>query len=105
MKKERTNPADILYYQMCCKDIREVAPLSYGLALWLKETDRDVATQVLGLAATLICMLQKYGVSYIDVLSAAENIIFSDENNNMNRLFKTVMDTFKAEGDLVIDGK
>ena len=95
MVKTKTKPADILFQQMLMNDTASVAPLSYGMALWMNRATEDVSKQILGLAATLICMLQKYDLNHIDVLSTAENIVFSDSYNNMQPVFKTIMNTFK----------
>jgi hypothetical protein len=38
-------------------------------------------------------MLRKYGLSHIDVLSSAENIVDSDKNNNMHPAFKQIMNS------------
>ena len=94
MVKTKIKPADILFQQMLMNDTASIAPLSYGMTLWMNRATEDVSKQILGLAATLICMLQKYDLSHIDVLSIAENIVFSDKNNNMQPVFKTVMNTF-----------
>ena len=86
---------DVIFQKMLMEDIASVAPLSYGMALWMNRATEDVSKQILGLAATLICMLQKYDLNHIDVLSTAENIVFSDSYNNMQPVFKTIMNTFK----------
>lgn len=100
MVKTKTKPADILFQQMLMKDTASVAPLSYGMALWMNRATEDVSKQILGLAATLICMLQKYDLNHIDVLSTAENIVFSDSHNNMQPAFKTIMNTFKNKEEI-----
>lgn len=94
MSKTKNKTADVLYAQMFDKTPKEVAPLAYGLTLWLNRAEKDVANQIVSLAVTLICILQKYGLSHIDVLSTAENIVFSDKYNNIQPIFKTVIDTF-----------
>ena len=65
MVKTKTKPADILFQQMLMNDTASVAPLSYGMALWMNRATEDVSKQILGLAATLICMLQKYDLNHI----------------------------------------
>lgn len=100
MVKTKTKPADILFQQMLMKDTASVAPLSYGMALWMNRATEDVSKQILGLAATLICMLQKYDLNHIDALSTAENIVFSDSYNNMQPAFKTIMNTFKNKEEI-----
>jgi hypothetical protein len=93
MVKTKIKPADILFQQMLMNDTASIAPLSYGMTLWMNSVTEDVSKQILGLAATLICMLQKYDLSHIDVLSIAENIVFSDKNNNMQPAFKQIMNS------------
>jgi len=100
MVKTKTKPADILFQQMLMKDTASVAPLSYGMALWMNRATEDVSKQILGLAATLICMLQKYDLNHIDVLSTAENIVFSDSYNNMQPAFQQIMNTFKNKEEI-----
>lgn len=100
MVKIKTKPADILFQQMLMNDTASVAPLSYGMALWMNRATEDVPKQILGLAATLICMLQKYDMNYIDVLSIAENIVFSDSYNNMQPVFQKIMNTFKSKEEI-----
>lgn len=94
MVETKPNPTDVIYSEMLDHSTASIAPLSYGMALWMQRTGAEVSNQILGLAATLICMLQKYDLNHIDVLSTAENIVFSDKNNNMQPAFKTVMNTF-----------
>ena len=99
-RNSRSRAADILFQQMLMNDTASVAPLSYGMALWMNRATEDVSKQILGLAATLICMLQKYDLNHIDVLSTAENIVFSDSYNNMQPAFKTIMNTFKNKEEI-----
>lgn len=100
MGRTKIKPADIIYPQILTKDIPSVAPLTYGLALWLNSAEEEVSNQIVGLAAALICMLQKYDLNHIDVLSAAENLIFSDTNNNMQPVFKQIMEVFKNKEEI-----
>ena len=100
MVKTKIKPADILFQQMLMNDTASVAPLSYGMALWMNRATEDVSKQILGLAATLICMLQKYDLNHIDVLSTAENIVFSDSYNNMQPAFQQIMDKFKNKEEI-----
>ena len=100
MVKTKTKPADILFQQMLMNDTASVAPLSYGMALWMNRATEDVSKQILGLAATLICMLQKYDMNHIDVLSTAENIVFSDSYNNMQPAFQQIMNKFKNKEEI-----
>lgn len=95
MLETKSKIADIIYSQLILHNPMTIAPLAYGLTLWMNRTGKDVSTQILSLAATLICMLQKYGLSHIDVLSTAENIVFSDRYNNIQPAFKKIMDTIE----------
>lgn len=100
MVKTESKPADIIYSEMLRHTPATIAPLSYGTTLWLNRATDSVSTQILSLAATLICMLQKYDLNHIDVLSTAENIVHSDRYNNIQPAFKTIMDTFKNEEEM-----
>lgn len=100
MVKTKIKPADILFQQMLMNDTASVAPLSYGMALWMNRATEDVSKQILGLAATLICMLQKYDLNHIDVLSTAENIVFSGSYNNMQPAFQQIMNKFKNKEEI-----
>ena len=100
MVKTKTKPADILFQQMLMNDTASVAPLSDGMAWWMNRATEDVSKQLLGLAATLICMLQKYDMNHIDVLSTAENIVFSDSYNNMQPAFQQIMNKFKNKEEI-----
>lgn len=100
MSKSKNKLTDIIYTQMLYKNPISVISLSQKLALWMQETDGDVANQLLSLAATLICLFQKYDLNHIDVLSIAENIVFSDEYNNMQLGFKKIMNTFKNKEEI-----
>ena len=100
MLETKSKPADVIYSQMLLKNPASVAPLSYGIALWMNRAEEDVSNQILSLAATLICMLQKYDLNHVDVLSIAENIVHSDDYNNMQPAFKTIMNTFKDKEEI-----
>lgn len=89
----KEKPTDIIFSEMLEHNVVSIAPLAYGNVLWLKGTGASVSTQILSLAAALICMLRKYGLSHIDVLSSAENIVDSDKNNNMHPAFKQIMNS------------
>lgn len=100
MAETKNKPADIIYPQMLLKTTETVAPLSYGIAHLITKVEEDVSKQVLSLAATLICMLQKYDLSHIDVLNIAESIVFSDRHNNMQPAFTTIMSKFKNKEEI-----
>lgn len=100
MLETKTKSADILFHQMLMNDTASVAPLSYGISHVLTKVEEDVSKQILGLAVTLICMLQKYDLNHIDVLSTAENIVFSDRYNNMQPAFQQIMNKFKNKEEI-----
>ena len=97
MVEIESKPADTIYSKMLDQTPATVAPLAYGITLWLDRTNADVSTQITSLAATLICMLQKYDLSHIDVLSIADNIVHSDRYNNIQPVFRTVMESITEE--------
>lgn len=59
-----------------------------------------VEDQLLGLASVLICMLNHYGLSHIDVLGIADNMVYSGENNNMKPEFKAIVNYMKNEWEI-----
>lgn len=93
--------ADAIYSQMLLKNPASIAPLAYGMSLWMNRAEEDVSNQILGLAATLICMLQKYDLNLTDVLGTAESIVFSDKYNNMQPVFKTIMESLKSKEEIL----
>lgn len=63
------------------------------------QTDK-VCNQVLGLAASLICMLDQYELSHIDVLGIAHNMVYSGDNGNIKPDFKVIKSYMKQEWEI-----
>ena len=59
-----------------------------------------VENQILGIAAILICLLDQYGLSHVDVLGIADNMVFSGSNNNMLPEFKVIRNYMKSEWEI-----
>lgn len=59
-----------------------------------------VCNQMLGLAAALICMLHQYGLSHVDVLGIADNMVYSGFNNNILPEFKVIKTFMKKEWEI-----
>lgn len=98
MAKSKNRTADILYGQML-----QTTPKQVSLAA-LNIMDRiqgdDVSNQILGLAATLICMLHQYDLNHVDVLGIADNMVYSGLNNNMRPEFKAIKHYMKNEWEI-----
>lgn len=63
------------------------------------QADR-VENQILGIAAILICLLDQYGLSHVDVLGIADNMVYSGNNNNMIPDFKAIKNYMKSEWEI-----
>ena len=59
-----------------------------------------VCNQALGLAAALICMLDQYELSHVDVLGIAHNMVYSGDNGNMKPDFKAIKNYMKNEWEI-----
>ena len=95
---EKNKTAELLYDLMLRTTAKRVAVCA------LKSIDsiqaERVSDQVLGLAAVLICMLNRYGLSHTDVLGIADNIVFSGDNGNMRPDFKAISNFMKTEWEI-----
>lgn len=94
----RNKTADVLYSQML-----ETTPTQVGGAALVAMDalqSHKVCNQILGLAATLICMLHQYGLNHVDVLGIADNMVYSAENNNMRMEFKALQNYMKNEWEI-----
>lgn len=81
---------DIIFEEMLNSTAPEIAPIVYKAC---KAVKGDIESQkLIALAAALICLLQKHNINCIDVLNNAENIVFSGKNNNVNGLFKEIIE-------------
>ena len=63
------------------------------------QTDK-VSNQMLGLAAALICMLDQYTLSHVDVLGIAHNMVYSGDNGNMKPDFSVIKKYMKNEWEM-----
>lgn len=91
----KSKTAEILYAQMLRTSVNNVARTALKLIDSI-QSDR-VEDQVLAIAAVLVCMLNQYGLSHIDVLGIADNMVFSGANNNMKPDFKVITKFMKEE--------
>lgn len=90
--------ADIIYQGMITATPSKVAEVSSTIMNSIQ--NEEVQNQVLGLASSLICLLDQYGLSYIDALAEANNIVYSDEGNNMLPMFKSITELMKKKWEL-----
>lgn len=84
----KTKRADVIYNQMIMTEAAEIAPVSLKVMNLIQ--GEKVSNQILGLTATLLCLLDQYGLSHIDALAEANNIVFSGEDGNMLPDFKSI---------------
>lgn len=92
----RNKTADLIYGQMLQTTPQQV---SQAALMIMNSIQSDkVCNQMLGLAAALICMLHQYGLSHIDVLGIADNMVYSGQNNNMKPEFKAIQTFMKMNG-------
>lgn len=54
-----------------------------------------VEDQLLGIGAVLICLLNEYDLSHVDVLGIADNMVYSGEKNNIKPEFKVIKNYMK----------
>lgn len=90
--------AEIMYYKMYQTTANSVAKTS--LSIMDRIQGEDVSNQVLGLAATLICMLHQYDLNHVDVLGIADNMVYSGSNSNMIPDFKAITRFMKNEWEI-----
>lgn len=96
MYKNKT--ADIIYSQMLQTTPKQVSQAALRIMDAIQGD--KVCNQMLGLGAALICMLHQYGLSHIDVLGIADNMVYSGENNNMKPDFKAIQNFMKQEWEI-----
>ena len=98
MAREKNRTAEIIYDLMLRTTPNRVAQSA------LKVVDsvqaERVEDQLLGLAAVLICMLNQYDLSHVDILGIADNMVYSGENNNMKPEFKAIKSYMKSEWEI-----
>lgn len=94
----KSKTADIIYGQMLQTTPQQV---SNAALLIMNAIQGDkVCNQMLGIAAALICMLHQYELNHIDVLGIADNMVYSDFNNNMKSDFKAIQNYMKNEWEI-----
>lgn len=94
----KSKTADIIYQKMLMTTPRDVAQVT--IAAMDRIQDEKVPNQLLGLAASLICLLEQYELDYSDVLGMAHNYVYSGDGNNMIPEFKAVKNFMKEEWEL-----
>ena len=94
----KSKTAELLYNLMLRTNPKRVA-LSALKAIDGVQAEK-VEDQLLGLAAVLVCMLNHYGLSHVDVLGIADNMVYSGENNNMKPEFKAIKNYMKSEWEI-----
>lgn len=90
--------ADLIYSQMLQTTPYQVAQAALHIMDAIQGD--KVCNQMLGLGAALICMLHQYGLSHIDVLGIADNMVYSGDNNNMRPDFKAIQNFMKTEWEI-----
>lgn len=95
MTEIKTKRADLIFKQMMMTDAKVISDVTQNIMNAVE--DEDVHNQILGVASTLLCLLDEYSLDHTDVLAEANNIIFSGEYNNMLPEFKNVITQFIKE--------
>lgn len=94
------NKTASLIYSLMLRTVPKKVSLAALKAIDAVQTER-VEDQILGLAAVLICFLNQYELSHIDVLGIADNMVFSGNNNNMKPDFKVIKNYMKNEWEII----
>ena len=94
----KNKTADIIYAQMLRTTKKNVATSAYKAIDSIQ--GMSTADQLLGIAATLIVLLHQYGLSHVDVLGIADNMVYSGENNNICPEFKVIKNYMKQEWEI-----
>lgn len=90
--------SEIIYRQMLSTTPERVAKTA--ISIFDSVQSQKVRDQVLGLAAALICVLESYELSHVDVLGLAHNYVFSDYHGNMKSDFRALKKYIKSEWEL-----
>ena len=98
MVREKNKTAQLVYDLMLRTNPNKVAQSALKVVDSI-QADR-VEDQLLGLAAVLICMLNQYDLSHVDVLGIADNMVYSGENNNIKPEFKAIKSYMKSEWEI-----
>ncbi len=95
MTTTKIKRADVIYNSMLMADSLVVSDVS--LKVMKSVQNEDVHNQILGLASTLLCLADQYGLEMTNILSEADNVVFSGGDNNMLPEFKNVITQFTKE--------
>lgn len=94
----KNKTADLLYNQMLTTSAEEVSQSALRI---MDAVQQDkTCNQILGLAASLICMLHQYDLNHVDALGIADNMVYSGDNNNMKPEFKAIKNFMKNEWEI-----
>lgn len=93
-----TKSADIIYQKMITATPSKVAEVVETIINSIR--NEEVQNQVLAISSLLVCLSDRYGLSHIDALAEANNIIYSDESNNMLPIFKSLTELMKKKWEL-----
>lgn len=99
---KQSSTADLIHSLMLTTDSKAVSQASLKVMKVL--INDGVELQILGIAAALLTILDRYGLNYIDVLGMADSIVFSGENNNMLPAFKEIMALMKPKKEIENNG-
>lgn len=84
--------AEILYNKMIMTTPTKVAQASARIVNAIQQLKTE--EQMLGIAATLICMLHKYDLNHVDVLGQADTFVYA---SGMRPEFKAIMQFMRDE--------
>lgn len=83
----KSNTSDLIYSLMI-QSINYKPIFQTSLKVMKAIQNDSVENQILGLASLLLVFLDRYGLSYIDVLGTADAVVHSGDNNNILPEFK-----------------
>lgn len=86
---------ELIYRNMCCANPKKVALVSTNIMNVLQ--NYTVPEQLLGIAALMVLLYERYGIRPVEALNVADNII-EDARNNKNIVeFNAISQYFKSE--------
>lgn len=88
MTTNRIRQIATLYDEMQVANTKDISNIS--LAAMSSIFNNEVHNQVLGIAALLVVLMQRYELSHIEVLSMAESLVNSGEYGNIHPDFKVL---------------
>lgn len=91
--------ANLVYMSMLQAEDEDVAQTA--LELMRTIVKNGVGYQILGVAALLLTLLDRYGLNCVDVLGIADCIVFSKGNNNMTQSFKDIQLLMKTKMEII----